>query len=387
LRKLKLKIMRNFETLSSSAFDAKVKDALLCSPIRKEVSLKDIDIIKNNVLRYQDKQIVMEPTAFKGLCKIVGLPTGFDKTFSEAFGDKARQQLVNRLKVAVQAKGKTTVSLVINPDSRRIVSVQSDPKNLVSNKTFIDTSSRIIDKYGLEVNNFSVGKNGGVVINASSIKNSWGITGIKGEDHYGGISFVNSPDGGYKVSPFMWRLICANGLIGTAFEETLSLGQMDARTMEGFWSMLNDLAARNFRPSSFEEKVKLAMNTNASLAELQYAHDIIKNCTNAEYKELESWIPLVTTKDAFHRAHIDTIFMSKEQMKNARTGTSVYDLVNGLTNFGSADYGFKISDYDQRKLQLEAGRLLTKKFDMANQVKSPFEQITSHFGTAYEATN
>jgi hypothetical protein len=79
--------------------------------------------------------------------------------------------------------------------------------------------------------------------------------------------------------------------------------------------------------------------------------------------------------------------MSKEQMKNARTGTSVYDLVNGLTNFGSTDYGFKISDYDQRKLQLEAGRLLTKKFDMANQVKSPFEQITSHFGTAYEATN
>lgn len=379
--------MRKFETLSSSAFDARVKDAIASSPIRKEVSLKDIEIIKNNVLKYQDKQIVMEPVAFKGLCKIVGLPTGFDKTFSEAFGDKARQQLVNRLKVAVQAKGKTSVSLVINPESRRIVSVQSDPKNLVSNKTFVETSSRIIDKYGLEVNNFSVGKNGGVIINASSPKNSWGIAGIKNEDHYGGISFVNSPDGGYKVSPFMYRLICSNGMIGTSFEETLSLGQMDARTMENFWALLNDLAVRNFRPAGFDERVRLAMNTNASLHELQSAHDLIKDFTGAEYKELESWIPLVTTKEAFHRAHIDTILMTPAQMKNARTGTSVYDVVNGLTNFGSADHGFKISDYDQRKLQFEAGRLLTKKFDMANQVRSPFEPITSHFGTAYEATN
>lgn len=377
--------MSRFETLSQSVFDTKTKEAIAVSPLRKEVSLKEVEIIKSNVLRYQDRNIPMEDAAFKGLCKIIGLPSGFDKTFSEAFGDKARQSLVNRLKVAVQAKGKTTVSLVLNPETKRVVSVQADPKNLVSNQTFMDTTSRIIDKYGLEVNNFSIGNNGGVIVNASSPKNAWGLAGLTNEEHYGGVSFTNSPDAGFKVSPFMYRLVCANGMIGTAFNETLSLGQMDAKTMESFWALLNDMATRSFRPTLFDEKVRLAMNTNASLWELQNAHDILKRYSNAEHKELEAWVPLVTTKEAFHNARIDTFTMGKDQMKNARTGTSVWNIINGLSHFGSNETGFKVSDYDNRKIQYEAGALLAKKsFDMANQVRSPFEAIDNKFGSVWQ---
>jgi hypothetical protein len=208
--------------------------------------------------------------------------------------------------------------LVINPDTKRVVSVQSDPKNLVSNQTFIDTTTRIIDKYGLEVNNFSIGKNGGVIVNACSPSNAWGLQGLTNEDHYGGVSFTNSPDAGFKVSPFMYRLVCANGMIGTAFNESFSLGQMDAKTMESFWTQLNDMATRSFRPVLFDEKVRLAMNTNASLWELQTAHDVLRKYSNAEHKELEAWVPLMTTKDAFHNARIDTFTMGKDQMKNAR---------------------------------------------------------------------
>jgi hypothetical protein len=377
--------MSRFETLSQSVFDSKFKEAIAVSPLRKEVSLKDIEIVKSNVLRYQDRNIPMEDAAFKGICKIIGLPSGFDKTFSEAFGDKARQSLVNRLKVAVQAKGKTTVSLVINPDTRRVVSVQSDPKNLVSNQTFMETTTRIVDKYGLEVNNFSIGRNGGVIINASSPKNAWGLAGLTNEDHYGGVSFTNSPDAGFKVSPFMYRLVCANGMIGTSFNESISLGQMDAKTMEMFWTNLNELANRSFKPLLFEEKARLAMNTNASLWELQKAHDVLRKYSNAEHNELEAWVPLKTTKDAFHNARIDTFTMGKDQMKNARTGVSVYEVIQGLTHFSSADNGFKIADYDNRKIQYEAGALLAKKsFDIANQVKSPFEQISAKFGATWQ---
>jgi hypothetical protein len=156
--------------------------------------------------------------------------------------------------------------------------------------------------------------------------------------------------------------------------------------MESFWTLLNDMATRSFRPTLFDEKVRLAMNTNASLWELQNAHDVLKRYSNAEHKELEAWIPLVTTKEAFHNARIDTFTMGKDQMKNARTGVSVYDVINGLTHFSSHDSGFKVADYDNRKIQYEAGALLAKKsFDMANQVRSPFEAITAKFGTSFVA--
>jgi hypothetical protein len=364
--------MPKFETLSQNIFDERAKTAISKTPIRKEISIKDVEIINDTTLRLEDHQIKMNKEAFKGICKIVGLPVGFDKTFTASFGDKARQQLINRLKVAVQAKGSTTLSLVVNPDTREIISVQKDPRDLISNETFVDTSSQIINKYGLEVSDFSVNSDGAVVINTASPNNVWGINGLKDEEFYGGISFTNSPNGGFMVSPFLHRLVCANGLVGKTFEESLSLGQMDGFSMEKFWTQLNQLAERGFRPANFENRIRLAMNTRASLFELENAHDWMKSLSDADNKELEAWAPLHNTRAKFHGANIDTITFSTAQKKGAKTGTSVWDLINGVTHFATHDNGFKIDDYDRRRLQVEASRMLTKDFDMANFVASPF---------------
>lgn len=359
-------------TISQELFDRKASEAIEKTPIRKEVNLRDVEVVKDDLLRVGDVNIPMNGEAFKGVCKVVGLPVGFDKTFSSAFGDKARQSLVNRLKVAVQAKGGTNLSLVVNPHDKKIIGVQKDPRDLVSNRTFIETSKSIIDKYGLEVSDFSISSEGGVVINAMSPKNAWGLKGLEDEDFYGGITFSNSPSKGYQVSPFLHRLVCANGMIGTAFEETMSLGQMDGYSMEKFWTSLNSLADRGFRPLEFENRVRLAMNTPASLFELEDAHDSLKAYSDAEHRELESWVPYHNTRARFHAHGIDTVMLSTAQKKGARTGTSVWDVVNGITHFATHDNGFKMEDFNRRKLQVEASKLLVKPFDMANVISSPF---------------
>jgi len=152
----------------------------------------------------------------------------------------------------------------------------------------------------------------------------------------------------------------------------LSLGQMDGFSMERFWSQLNQLAERGFRPANFENRIRLAMNTRASLFELETAHDWMRSLSDADHKELEAWVPLHNTRAKFHESRIDTISFSTAQKKGAKTGTSVWDLVNGVTHFATHDNGFKIDDYDRRRLQVEASRMLTKDFDMANFVPSPF---------------
>lgn len=359
-------------TLSQDLFDQKAKEAISKTPIRKEVNLREVEVVKDDLLRVGDVNIPMNNSAFRGVCKAVGLPVGFDKTFASAFGDKARQALVNRLKTAVQAKGNTTLSLVVNPESKKIIGVQKDPRDLVSNRTFIETSSSIINKYGLEVSDFSINSDGGVVINTMSPKNVWGLPGLKDEDFFGGITFSNSPSKGYQVSPFLHRLICANGMIGTAFEETMSLGQMDGISMEKFWMRLNSLADRGFRPSEFEARVRTAMHTPASLAELEDVHSSLRALSDADHKELESWIPYHNTRARFHAHGIDTVLLTESQKKNAKTGTTIWDVVNGITHFATHDNGFKIDDYDRRRLQVEASKLLVKNYDMTNMISSPF---------------
>ena len=359
-------------TFSQELFDRKSQEAISKTPIRKEVPLKDIEVVKDDLLRVGDTNIPMTADAFKGVCRAVGLPVGFDKTFSSAFGDKARQALVNRLKTAVQAKGNSTVSLVVNPHDKRIIGVQKDPRDLVSNQTFVDTSKSIIDKYGLEISDYSINSDGGVVINAMSLRDGWGLDGLKDEDFYGGITFSNSPAKGFQVSPYLHRLVCANGMIGVAFSETMSLGQMDGFSMERFWTQLNALADRGFRPLEFENRVRLAMNTKASLAEMESAHDSLKSYSDAQHRELESWVPFHTTRARFHAHGVDTVMLSQAQKKGAKTGTSVWDLVNGVTHFATHDNGFKIEDFNRRKLQVEASRLLSKPFDMANVISTPY---------------
>ena len=162
--------MAKFTTLSQEVFNQRAEKAKEVNPFRKEVSLKEIEIQDSNTMLVSGVKIPMNTEAFKSVCKIVGLPVGFDKTFTASFGDKARQQLVNRLKLALQAKGSTTISLVVNPNSKEIIGANKDAHSTVSNQLFIDTAGRVIDKYGLDILDFSISKDGGVVINTASPK-------------------------------------------------------------------------------------------------------------------------------------------------------------------------------------------------------------------------
>ena len=152
-----------------------------------------------------------------------------------------------------------------------------------------------------------------------------------------------------------------------------TLANLNPNEVSKFWGELNSLAERQFRPIKFEEQVRLAMNTRASLAEMEDVHDTIKSYSDADTKEVEAWIPLQDTRARFHLAGIDTHTFSGAQKKGARTGTNVWDVINGLTHFFSHDNGFKIDDYDRRRGQVLAGKMLTKTFDMSNIVPSPFK--------------
>lgn len=366
--------MPKYTTISQAEYDRMSDLAIKNQPIRKQVALKDVEVCSDSVLKYQGRFIGMSTQAFKDICKIVGLPVQFNNTFKENFGEKARQQLINRLKTASAGKGNTSVSLVLSPETKTIIGARKESSDLISNKIFLDSTTSLIDRYGLEVNSFSTNSEGGVVINASSAKNHWGLKGLKDEDFFGGVTFTNSLRTGFEVSPYIHRLICANGMIGKSFEETMKLGSFDNPNKSSeFFAQLNQMAERGFRPHLFEEKVNKAIQTPASLAEMGEAYELIRGLSGADYKDLENWIPYQGTRKRFHDAGIDTIPMNPDQRKGAKTGTSIWDVINGITHFATHDNGFKIDDYDRRRMQVEAGKLLTKKtYDIHNLVPSPF---------------
>lgn len=361
-----------YTTISQELFDSTARQAIESQPIRKEVPLRNLEILSDRIMTVEGAHIPMSSQAFKDVIKAVGLPVTFDRSFTGAFGEKARQQLINRLKSSMTAKGQSTVSLVVSPESKTIIGVHKSPKDLISNDSFLKTATQVIDQHNLEVNSFTVNDEGNIFISTSSPKNQWGMKGLKDEDFFGGVSFINNPKDGFQVSPYLYRLVCANGMIGKSFEETMKLTSFDTKSMEGFFNEINSMAKAGFKPEKFEAQVNQAITTKASLFEMEEAYHLMKAYSGAEYKELEAWVPLQSTRARYHAAGQDTILMSKEQKRNAKTGTPIWDVINGLTHFSSHDNGFRISDTDRRKMQVEAGKMLTKEFDMANLVLSPY---------------
>ena len=114
------------------------------------------------------------------------------------------------------------------------------------------------------------------------------------------------------------------------------------------------------------------MTTNCSYAELEAAAELIMGNSGAKANEISKWIPIQETNTKFMDFGIIPAMMSAEKKKNAKTGTPVWDMVNGLTHFATHENVFKVSEDSRRLIQKEAGKIMAGTYDMENVVLSPF---------------
>jgi hypothetical protein len=58
--------------------------------------------------------------------------------------------------------------------------------------------------------------------------------------------------------------------------------------------------------------------------------------------------------------------LTDAQKRSVRTGLKVWDVINGVTDFASHNYGYEKTANADRHLQLRAGDLLSRDFDTKN---------------------
>lgn len=364
-------------TLGSTVVSERSAKAIEAQPLRKTVHLAEITLIDDKKIGYKGSEIKISTSGFADLLKILKIPQAFIKRFGEMMKEKpeAKRQFINNIKnvMSTQGSGSKTVTLVLSKENREIVAVHKTARNLISNAGFLDVVNQVIDDNNLDVVDFSVGSSGQLAINAVDLKNQWDVNGLKDEVFSGGISFINNPRNGFVVSPYISRLVCANGMMSRGFQEQYKLTSTDSQAMQKFFADMNRLSKTGFKPEAFTERVAEARDLKCSLHEMYKVKTAIKNAAkDITPEELESWIPVKETEAAYHRIGVDTHLLRAGQLKNARTNTSVWDMINNLTAFATHDNGFELDDYKRRQLQMTAGQLLTDEHDMSNFVRNPF---------------
>lgn len=352
--------MSKVQTLSTQAFNQAKANAIESQFIRKEISLSEFNVIDNSHIQIDGVPISVTPKAFARLLGRLRIPTAFAKRFTEGFGQDGLRQLVEMMKAAKSSKNDQTVTLLVNPTTREIIDILPAGYAAISNESFFDFATRYIDQYDLDVTHIGSSQTG-TQINTLSKNSIFRVPGMDKEVFQTGVTFRNTPQRGLEVSPFLNRLICTNGITSTAFAENYSLHSLNDKNINEFNEHMINLAATGFQPIGLADKIRKASNTDASLAELQQAlSNILSVDERVDYDYVQRYVPLNRAMKAYEVLGADPATFTKSQLRNAKSGMSVYDVVNGMTNFASNDTRYNLTPDRTAGLMVTAGNLLTK---------------------------
>ena len=361
-------------TLSNQLVEQKKVETLNAQALRKVVSFREINLIDESTIEYQGHRINITKDAFKSLLKLLGMSQQFAKKFETLFTPEAKSQFINRMKDAMASNigNMTNITLVVNPINKSVVAFSKAENSTISNGQFIQVAEDIINKHSMDVTNWSVDPTTGLIsIDAFNPKAEFGIKGLNDEVFTGGVSFKNSPIDGLQVMPYVNRQWCTNGLTTAMAQDTYTLHSLGSNNMEKFFQHISDARKNNFAPTGFADRVRTAVETPASLSEMRFAHNLIEKHAG---ERAENWVPFRENMNAYNKLGFDK--MTGDQMKMAKTNTSLYSVVNGLTHFathGPAIIDTDMTDYNASELQVKAGNLFGKKsFDFENSLPNPF---------------
>ena len=354
--------MKELTTLSPTAFQARKAEAVRNEVMRKEISLSEFNVIDNTHIEVDGVKIELTPFAFKRLLGRLRIPTAFAKRFSDGFGTDGLQQLVQMMKTMKSSKNDQTVTLLVDPRNKVITNILPAGYASISNEAFVDFAEGYINQYGLEVKDFGSDPNGGATINCVSPNSVFSVPGMSDEIFNTGVTFRNTPTRGLEVSPYLNRLVCSNGMSSTAFSETYGLHELTDKSISEFNEHMITMASTGFQPVGLADKIKAANETDASIAEVQRAMSaILSTDKTIDYDYAQRYLPINRVMKAYSDVGAEPSTFTTKQLQNAKSGLSVWEVVNGMTNFASNDERYALNDHKTGNLMVTAGNLLMKK--------------------------
>ena len=361
--------MPQIQTLSSDVVANRKAETRNSQTLRKTVPVREITLINDTTIEYKGSRLEITKDAFKGLMKLIGMSQTFASKFEKLFNADTKAQFINQMKNAM-AQQLNEVTIVLSPTTKKVVGFSKRATDLISHERFLGLVDRLVDQNGMEITNWGTdaGK-GSVTINAFNPNAQFGIQGLNNEVFTAGLTMKNSPLGGIQVMPYVNRMWCANGLTTSLASESYQLADLSQPSMEKFFEHMSELRKNKFIPGDFQAKVQAAVNTPASMAELKWANNRIKQHVG---DKAENWIPLLENEGAYTKANIGIT-----DAKAAKSNQSIWSVVNGMTHVATHApdlFAMGMQDKDSTELMVQAGNLLGKQWHFNNSIRSPFSE-------------
>lgn len=352
----------------------------------KQVPISAIKLTEHSFAKGQieigGQAIKVSSGFFLRMASMLKMNASLTREFMKNDNGKVAAAMMNALNEYRRSAGGKDVLVIANTETREVIDI-CDPNRYsrLTNESLFDMTEKIMNEHpSLIIETIDASPNGGNTsinfLNSEEI----GFPGA-GKDEFFKFGFsITQTSKDTIVETYNTRLVCSNGLrvsFGSGaiggnrdlhFEEKFKLGGTGADDIRTFLNRVDAMKKAGFVPGGFQNSLSSAVNTKASLAEVENAMMLAqRKVREADPQFKKNFIDSIE-RNYFegHRATIARIIqkgsdpykLNEKQKGFIKTGQSVWDVVNSLTYLGSNNSGIELAD--KYELKAEAGRLFAK---------------------------
>jgi hypothetical protein len=295
---------------------------------------------------------------------------------------KVAAAFMNALNEYRRGVGAKDVILIANQQTREVIDICSPNRyRRLTNESLFDMTEKIMNEHPsliIETVDHSP-FNGTASINFLNSEEI-GFPGA-GKDEFFKFGFsIIQTSKDTMVETYNTRLVCSNGLrvslgsgaIGSNkdlhFEEKFRLLGTGADDVRKFLNQVDAMKKAGFIPGGFGHALGTAINTKASLAEVESAMILAQRKVKEVDPQFKKNFIDSIERNYFdgHKATMQRVMqkgqdpykLNEKQKGFIKTGMSVWDVVNSMTYLGSNNSGIELSD--KHELKAHAGDLFAK---------------------------
>lgn len=333
-------------------------------------------------LEGKKRRVNVSTDFFKDLSKILNITQSLRKSLSDGEDNNSFYSIfLDKLKDVQNAVGGISeITLLYNVILNKITNIKKGRYGRLTNDALFDFAAGLVNQYPelsiIEANVSNQSPDVNIKLLSSNVFDfSDELKSNDSEEFKFGITVSNS---GFmtKIGDFAWRMVCTNGMFGIRTDERFTLPNTETDGLRQLFDYFTALKEQKFLPQDFAENAATATQVHASLRELEDAYKLVAKNLILDYPEQGNLIREALSdkyfedlKRVYARIKLKGFNPAKlenEEKSFIRTNTTIWDMINTLTDLGSNDHGvFKFSNRD--KFQAEGGRIMTRIWDLKNE--------------------
>ena len=352
----------------------------------KQVPISAIKLTEHSFAKGQieigGQAIKVSSGFFIRMASMLKMNASLTREFMKNENGKVAAAMMNALNEYRRSAGGKDVLIIADTQTREVIDI-CDPNRYrrLTNESLFDMTEKIMNEHpSLIIETVDHSPSGGNTsinfLNSEEV----GFPGA-GKDEFFKFGFsITQTSKDTIVETYNTRLVCDNGLrvsfgsgvIGSNrdihFEEKFKLGGTEADDIRTFLNRVDAMKKAGFIPGGFQNSLSSAVNTRASLAEVENAMMLAQRKVREEDPQFKKGFIDAIERNYFN-GHRDTLArivqkgsdpykLNEKQKGFIKTGMSVWDVINSLTYLGSNNSGIELAD--KYELKAEAGSLFAK---------------------------